>query len=127
SSRSALAPDRWPWAFSVGHQDVAGAPHRLQVSRRLLVPLDLSAQTRHLHVDAALVADLGTDTGEFLSTDRHARIARKGLQQLPFGRRQANEHLAPTQFPPLQFEGELAEENPLCVGLRRSLGRAAED
>src|SRR5699024_300719 len=63
----------------------------------------------------------------FLSTDRHARIARKGLQQLPFGRRQANEYLAPTQFPPLQFEGELAEENPLCIGLRRSLGRAAED
>ena len=41
---------------SIGLEDIADAPHRLQIAREFGISLDLAAEPRHLHVDGAHVA-----------------------------------------------------------------------
>src|SRR4051812_765947 len=52
--RGATAPP------SIGLEDIAGTPDRLDVAREFRVHLDLAAQPRHLHVDGTdIAAELG--------------------------------------------------------------------
>src|SRR5690242_11502969 len=84
ASRPALSPAAAPGA-SIGFEDIADAPHRLQIAREFGIALDLAAEPRHLHVDGADVAAELCLFGEPLTADGRAGPLGEHAEERRFG------------------------------------------
>src|SRR5258708_10299016 len=106
---------------AVGDEDVAEAPHRLDEARAARIGFDQLAQTRDLHVEAAvehLIFTAARELHQLFAGERLARMAREYLQHGELARSERNFLAGLGQRARGEIECELAELEHLG-GFRR--------
>src|SRR5215472_2699116 len=116
NSRSVAAVIRTP---SVRLEGIAGAAHRLQVTREARIALDLAAQPRHLDIDVAHVAaELGRARQLFARYRLASPLGERG-EQPRFGRCQMHGVTATEELTAIDIEAAAPQADFARSGVRR--------